>query len=120
MQIIIHASDFTLTDALKSHIERRMNYAFAACDETIQHIIVRLSDVNGPRGGRDKCCRIQVITDHLADVVIEDIEADMYNAIRRAADRASRTLMRKLRRRRRIDRYDAQTIHAINRNVAMS
>jgi ribosome-associated translation inhibitor RaiA len=57
---------------------------------------MRLSDINGPRGGVDKCCRLQVVLDGLPDVVVEDIETDLYVAIDRAASRAGRTSRRRL------------------------
>jgi len=100
MQIDIQARNFTLTDALRGHVERRLGWALSSRDEYIQRVTVRLSDINGPRGGEDKCCRIQVILPQLPDVVIEDTEEDMYNAIDRAADRAGRTVGRRLTRQR--------------------
>ncbi|MCW8933708.1 MAG: HPF/RaiA family ribosome-associated protein [Gammaproteobacteria bacterium] len=100
MQIDIQARNFSLTQALRSYIERRLAYALGTRDEHIQRIQVRLSDINGPRGGEDKCCHIQVVLPHLADVIIEDIEVDMYAAIDRATDRAGRTVGRKLSRQR--------------------
>ena len=96
MQIDIQARNFQLTDALRNHIERRLGFALSARDDHIQRVIVRLSDINGPRGGADKCCHMQVVLAHLPDVVIEDTEADLYAAIDRAADRASRTIGRRL------------------------
>jgi ribosome-associated translation inhibitor RaiA len=59
---------------------------------------MRLSDINGPRGGVDKHCHLQVVLKGLPDVVIEDTEADMYVAINRAVDRAGRTVVRKINR----------------------
>ncbi len=100
MHIDIQARNFTLTDALRNHTKRRLGYALSARDDHIQRIIVRLSDINGPRGGLDKCCHIQVALAHLPDVVIEDTEADLYAAIDRAADRAGRTVGRRLMRKR--------------------
>ena len=100
MQIDIQARNFLLTDAIRSHIERRLGFALSSRDEHIQRVMVRLSDINGPRGGADKCCHIQVVLIRLADVVIEDTEVDLYNAIDRAADRASRTVGRRLARHR--------------------
>jgi len=100
MLIDIQARNFTLTNALREHIERRLGFALSSRDEHIQRIVVRLSDINGPRGGEDKCCHIQVVLPKLADVVIEDIEVDMYTAIDRAADRAGRTVSRRLARQR--------------------
>ena len=96
MQINIQARDFSLTDALRSHAERRLRFALGSCDDHIQRIAMRLSDINGPRGGADKRCHIQVVLKGLPDVVIEDIEADLYIAIDRATDRAGRTVVRKI------------------------
>ncbi len=100
MQIEIQARNFNLTEALCNHTERRLGFALSARDDHIQRIIVRLSDINGPRGGVDKHCHIQVVLAHMPDVVIEDTEADMYAAIDRAADRAGRTVARRLARQR--------------------
>jgi len=99
MQIDIEARDFPLTDALRSHAERRLRSALTCCGEHIRRVAMRLSDVNGPRGGADKRCRLQVVLAGLPDVVVEDIEADLYVAIDRATDRAGRTLVRKVDRR---------------------
>lgn len=96
MQIDIQARDFSLTDALRSHAERRLRFALACCDDHIQRVVIQLSDINGPRGGADKRCHLQVVLEGLPDVVIEDIEADLYVAIDRAVGRARRTVARKL------------------------
>ena len=61
--------------------------ALTCCDDRIQRVVMRLSDINGPRGGADKRCHLQVVLAGLPDVVVEDIEADLYVAI----DRASRS-----------------------------
>lgn len=100
MQIEIQARHFPLTQAMRGHVERRLGFALSTRHEHIQRILVRLSDVNGPRGGHDKCCQIQVVLPQLADVIVEDTESNLYAAIDRAADRASRTVARKLARQR--------------------
>ena len=96
MQIDIQTRNFSLTDALRSHAERRLRFALTCCDDHIQRVVMRLSDINGPRGGADKRCHLVVVLDGLPDVVVEDIEADLYIAIDRATDRAERTLLRKI------------------------
>jgi ribosomal subunit interface protein len=98
MQIDIQARQFTLTDALRRHTEHRIRLALTCCDDHIQRVMVRLSDINGPRGGIDKHCHIQIVLAGLPDIIIEDTEADMYVAINRATDRAGRTLVRKINR----------------------
>lgn len=89
MQIDIQARNFPLPDALRSHIEQRLSLALSARHDHIQRVLVRLSDINGPRGGADKCCHIQVVLTRDADVVIKDTETDLYVAIDRAADTAA-------------------------------
>lgn len=100
MQIDIQARSFPLTAALRGHIERRLGFALSARDGSIQRVLVRLFDINGPCGGTDKCCHIQVMLPHHSDVVIKDTEADLYAAIDRATDRAGRTVGRRLARQR--------------------
>jgi len=96
MNIDIQSRNFSLTTALRSHIKRRIGFALSTRYDQIKSILVRLSDINGPRGGNDKCCQLHVVLPGQADVVIEDTQADMYVAIDRAADRASRTVSRRL------------------------
>jgi ribosomal subunit interface protein len=96
VQIDIQARDFNLTKALRSHVRRRLDFALSSRYDQVRRIQVRLSDINGPRGGADKCCQIHVVLPRLSDVIIEDTEADMYVAINRAIDRAGRSVSRRL------------------------
>jgi ribosomal subunit interface protein len=100
MHIEIQARDFQLTDALESYIRRRLDFALSPRYEQIQQIQVRLSDVNGPRGGADKCCHLHIVLPRVQDVVVDDTELDMYIAINRAIDRAGRSVTRRLSRQR--------------------
>lgn len=96
MRIDARACDFPLTDSLCSHAERRLRFALTCCDDHIRRVIMRLSDRNGPRGGTDKRCHLQVVLAGLPAVVVEDMEADLYVAIDRATDRAGRALVRRI------------------------
>ena len=96
MQIDIQSRGLALTDARREYTERRLQFALARVGDRVRRVTVRLFDVNGPRGGIDKRCTIQVMLNGLADVVIEDTEADLYVAIDRAANRIGRTVVRSL------------------------
>ncbi len=96
MQIDIQSRGFSLTEALLRYSERRLLFSMSYFCNHVNKVIVRLSDINGPRGGSDKRCHLQVIMSGLPDIVIEDTEADLYAAIDRAMDRARRTVARKL------------------------
>ena len=96
MQIDIQTRGFSLTDALYSYSQRRVLGAMAYISGHVNRVFIRLSDINGPRGGADKCCRIQIALAGIPAVVVEDTEVNMYDAIDRAVDRARRTVVRKV------------------------
>lgn len=98
MQTIIQSKGFELTQALQDYTHKRLSYAVSFASEYIQRITVRLSDINGPRGGEDKRCKLVLKMQGMPSVVIEDTESNLYAAIDRAVERAGRTLARALKR----------------------
>jgi putative sigma-54 modulation protein len=94
MQLAIRSHGFPLTEALRAHVERRIRFALSHATARIRSVTVVLSDINGPRGGRDKACRVRVAIKDNPVMVIDDTETNLYSAIDRAADRAGRTLSR--------------------------
>ncbi|MFB0934986.1 MAG: HPF/RaiA family ribosome-associated protein [Propionivibrio sp.] len=99
MQIQIHSDDFDLTDGLRNHIVRRLGYSLNHGRDIISRVVVRLADINGPKGGVDKCCGIEVRLKGCSAIAIDDTQADLYVAIDRAAERTGRTLDRLIARR---------------------
>jgi hypothetical protein len=55
---------------------------------------VQLADVNGPRGGVDKRCQVQLETDGGATVVVTSMARDWREALDSALIRANRLLLR--------------------------
>ncbi len=98
MRIVIQANGFVLTEALKTYTEQRLRATLGWAGERMRKLAVSLSDINGPRGGIDKRCKIQVQLGGGQEIVIEDTEADLYVAIDRAADRADRAVVRRVER----------------------
>lgn len=96
MQVDIKSRGFELTDSLRDYVRKRLACNLSHGDTAILQVGVRLSDINGPRGGEDKRCQITLRVKALPRIVIEDTEADLYVAIDRAAERAGRTLQRRL------------------------
>ena len=112
MRIEIQARGVALADGLREHVERRLQFALSWIGDEVRTIRVCLFDVNGPRGGNDQRCRIEITMRGLAQVVVEDGEADRYVAIDRAADRAERTLARRLGRLREHRQRRLETVQA--------
>jgi putative sigma-54 modulation protein len=94
MQIDIQARNFSLTESLKRYVVKRINSALISSNDSVQRIIIRLSSDNGLKGGADKRCHIQVVIPHQSDVIIDDVEENMYAAVDNATDRAGRTVTR--------------------------
>lgn len=100
MNIEIRCQDFKVSEAMRAYTERRLNFALRKFAGKIGSVMVRFSDVNGPRGGADKLCRISAEVPPWRAVSMHAINADLYAAIDRAAARIERSLARQLRRRR--------------------
>jgi len=100
MQITIHARDINVDAGLREHVQRRLHFALGWAEQHVGRVSVVLSDLNGPRGGADKCCRLRCALPGTPEMVIEDTQADLATAIDRVADRAGRTLARRLARQR--------------------
>jgi ribosomal subunit interface protein len=90
MQIIIQSQDIFLSDQLREHIHRQVRFALSRFTDRIQRVRINVADVNGPRGGLDKRCRIQVNITAKPELVAEFTDSNMYAAISRSANRANR------------------------------
>ncbi|HHB12987.1 MAG TPA: HPF/RaiA family ribosome-associated protein [Chromatiales bacterium] len=96
MEIEIQTRRFSLTDALRAHVLKRLGPLVRGRGSHIRCVRVWLSDINGPRGGADKRCRIQLVLTRRPAVVVQQTDADLYTAIDRATRRARHTLARRL------------------------
>ena len=96
MQTDIQARGFSLTETLENHALNRLGFTFLHASSRVKRVRVRLSDLNGPRGGVDKCCLVEVRLEGLPVVIVKDVQSDMYTAIDRAVGRAARTVKRRL------------------------
>ena len=96
MHLNVRSHGFSLTPAIRDYTERRLRFALSHAAGRVTSITVVLSDINGPRGGRDKCCRVRINVKDQQVMVIDDIQDNLYVAIDRAADRAARTVSRRL------------------------
>ncbi len=113
MQINVQARGFVMTAAIEAHLRRQLRFAFDHLHNRVRRVFVRLSDINGQRGGIDKRCQLQVRLADSSDVVIADVQQDLYLAMSRAVERAAGAVSRRLRRMRQTQRADAASNPAI-------
>ena len=84
----------------RRYIRHKLSRTLGKFTQSVERITVRVTDVNGPRGGVDQLCRIKVVLRNLPSVIVEARNAFIDNAFRRALAGAERTVRRSLQRRR--------------------
>jgi ribosome hibernation promoting factor len=96
VKIDIRTRGFAVTPGLRAHIERRLDFALDRSQERIARVWVTVADVNGPRGGDDKSCRVDVRLQGGRTVRAAVRDGDAYAAIGAAAHRIGRIVARTL------------------------
>jgi hypothetical protein len=96
MQIEIQTFRLALAPEQREQIRRRASFALSRLRARIARIEVRLSDINGQRGGVDKQCRVRVVMTHGPTAVVEDLDADLPTLIDRALARAGRVAAKRV------------------------
>lgn len=102
MQLDIRGGSESACEDERRQVERRLLFALGRFAQHLGRVQVWLGDVNGPRGGVDKTCRIVAHVRGVGQVVIEDADAVLPAAVARAAERAGRAVARALERERRL------------------
>lgn len=95
MEILIKTRGLSTPLSTRQHAARRMKAALGRFGHDIRSVTVRLSDINGPRGGLDKLCRVVVHLKNRA-LVMEELGADAHTVLDALADRLHHTVARHL------------------------
>jgi len=101
MKIELHCDGLPANDKLHVHVQRRLGQALGRFRDRVQWARVWLKDVNGPRGGNDKQCLVQLRLKGASDIILREREVDAQSAFNRAAGRVVYALVRQLGRQRR-------------------
>jgi hypothetical protein len=84
--------------ALRHWAEHRLRIGLRRLEQLVSRAQVQLSDINGPRGGVDKQCQLELKTDGSGTVVVTAVAGDWRTALDDALARAARLLLRQWRR----------------------
>lgn len=96
MRVVLRVRNTDLTEALSDYIDRRLRIAFGRVEEQVDRVRVKVSGLNGPRGGTRKSCRISVRFRPFGRVAVQETDLDLHSAIDRAANRVARLLSQRL------------------------
>ena len=97
MQVIFESRDADGAHMRDLSVER-VHFALRRLAARVPHAKLQFSDVNGPRGGVDKRCQVELSTDAAGTVVIASLARDWRTALDRSLGRATRVLTRSLQR----------------------
>ena len=98
--LYIRSGEAILEEGDVDHLRRKLSRKLAKFQTAIERTSVRLDDVNGPRGGRDKRCRIKVVLNGLPSVYVEQRHESVKAAMELALARIEHAVRQAVQRRR--------------------
>jgi hypothetical protein len=98
-----------LDGGLRQAVPRILSAALSQFAHRFRSVHVWLEDVNGPRGGVDIRCRMDLALHPQGRIVVSSMAANSYVAIAEAAARAGRVLSRRINRTRARRRTPAES-----------
>lgn len=104
MQVTINDRHRLLSQLAADRAVARVRAAFAKFGHHVKSVSITIEDVNGPRGGNDKECRVLVAVKKLNDVVVTANNQTISKALPGAIDRAARSVGRQLAKRNRVSK----------------
>lgn len=95
MRIEVRSPNTSLETTVRENVARHLRFALGRYATRIHAVTATLTDANGPRGGEDKHCRIQLRGIGL-DVTVTARGTDFSMAAALASDRMARSVGRML------------------------
>ena len=99
MKLRVVGESISVSEGLRDFVTRRLEFALARFAPEVERVTTRVGDVNGPRGGVDKRCRMEVKLRGLQSILSEVRAKDLEVAVAVAAERLARGVARALERR---------------------
>ncbi|MFK7768427.1 MAG: hypothetical protein AB8B55_14495 [Mariniblastus sp.] len=99
MKIMVYDKQKLLGNEAINRAEARANASFAKFGNSVKGVDITVKDVNGPKGGIDKECRIVVRLKQMNDFAITIKDESLSKAVSNAIQRAARSVTRQLDRR---------------------
>lgn len=92
MRIEIRTLKQRIHASLRAHIVRRFFYALGPFGDRVRSVLLRIEDLNGPRGGLDKRCQAEVKLAGGGSLIVDVRDVELEPAIARTANRLRRRI----------------------------
>jgi putative sigma-54 modulation protein len=93
MRVLCTAKGFSLTEGLESQVHERIRFDLDRFTHLVRSIRVLLADENGPKGGQDKRCTVELQLSSGGRIVRKSVASDAYAAIGATFQRIERALV---------------------------
>lgn len=96
MQLIIQSSNVELNAIAKQNIKKRARRIFSRIEDKVDSILINIQDINGPKGGLDKLCKVVIKSSIVPSVVVSNKKRQAAAAIDLALNKACFNLLKKI------------------------
>jgi hypothetical protein len=94
MRIRFRSVNANLPEDFEKDAYRKFERALHRTTDSVLDVLITVTDVNGPKGGVDKLCRVSVVLTRSRHLTLEERDANAHVALARLAERTSRSVIR--------------------------
>ncbi|WP_144392957.1 hypothetical protein [Pleionea sediminis] len=99
MYLSIQSNNITLNSLAKENIKKRARRVFSRVEDKIDKVLINVKDVNGPKGGPDKLCKVIIESTVSSTIVVTNRKQNLAAAVDLALTKACFNLTQKMKRR---------------------
>jgi putative sigma-54 modulation protein len=98
MKVQVRFRGIEASRVLAAHVTGKVHQHLSRFGRQVRDVVVRLSDLNGPRGGRDKLCQIDAKGKGIGLLHLSEIQDDFYAGVDIALSRLGQAIGRNIER----------------------
>jgi hypothetical protein len=96
MQLSVRINDGNTTPAARRNLIESVDHALSKFANHLRRVSLSVTDINGPRGGKDKHCRLVLHMNRMQPIVIEDLDFSVGGVIHQSIERAVYTVSQRI------------------------
>jgi len=108
MRISVRCLHLDHSEHVDQHAREKLLSSLGNFEKRIEHVDVLLEDLHGAKHGIERRCVVRIAVGGAGDVMVQQVDPDIYHAIDEAARRCKRTVRRRINRRRDIAHQRSQ------------
>ncbi len=98
MRVQIRFRGLRGTQELREYVMRRIGFQLSRFGDKLSGVVVRIADINGPKGGVDKECQVTVHGAQIGTSTLTELGTTSFGAVDAAVERMGRSVSRSIER----------------------